>query len=248
MSRTVGWLLLAALAAGPPLALAAGQPFYVDILTRLVCLAAAATSLNLILGHGGMISFGHAAYIGIGAYAVGIPAYYGLYDGWLHLVLAVACSALFALATGAVALRTRGVYFIMITMAFAQMMFFAVVSIEESLQQFYDLLDSPQAARILLNEENGVRGAFIEQGETHIELLQPLRTDSVIGRFLDRHGEGIHHMAFTVDDVDAKARELEALGIPIITGPREGFTGRIAFADPASMHGALIEFVTPFER
>ena len=131
MSRIVGWVLLAALAAAPPLALVAGQPFYVDILTRLVTLAAAATSLNLILGHGGMISFGHAAYIGIGAYAVGIPAYYEIYDGWLHLLLAVACSALFALATGAIALRTRGVYFIMITMAFAQMMFFAIVSIEE---------------------------------------------------------------------------------------------------------------------
>lgn len=131
MSRAVGWALLAALAVGPPLALAAGQPFYVDILTRLVCLAAAATSLNLILGHGGMISFGHAAYIGIGAYAVGIPAYYEIHDGWLHILIAVACSALFALATGAIALRTRGVYFIMITMAFAQMVFFAVVSIEE---------------------------------------------------------------------------------------------------------------------
>ena len=124
----------------------------------------------------------------------------------------------------------------------------AVVSIEESLRQFYELLDSPQPARILVNEEHGVRGAFIEQGETHIELLEPLRADTVIARFLERYGEGIHHMAFTVDDVDVKARELEARGIPIITGPREGFTGRIAFADPASMHGALIEFVTPFER
>ena len=124
----------------------------------------------------------------------------------------------------------------------------AVVSIEESLQQFYDLLDSPQAAHILVNEEHGVRGAFIEQGETHVELLQPLRADSVIGRFLERHGEGIHHMAFTVDDVDMKARELEALGIPIITGPREGFTGRIAFTDPSKTHGALLEFVTPYER
>ena len=123
----------------------------------------------------------------------------------------------------------------------------AVVSIEESLQQFYDLLDSPQAAHILVNEEHGVRGAFIEQGETHVELLQPLRADSVIGRFLQRHGEGIHHMAFTVDD-EVKARELEALGIPIITGPREGFTGRIAFADPSKTHGALIEFVTPYLR
>ena len=121
----------------------------------------------------------------------------------------------------------------------------AVVSIEESLKQFYDLLDSPEA-RILVNEEHGVRGAFIEQGETHIELLEPLRADSVIGKYLDKHGEGIHHMAFTVNDVDAKVSELQALSIPIITGPREGFTGRIAFADPAKMHGVLIELVTPF--
>ncbi len=124
----------------------------------------------------------------------------------------------------------------------------AVVSIEESLRQFYDLLDSPEAGPILVNEEHGVRGVFIEQGETHIELLEPLRADSVIGRFLERRGEGIHHMAFTVDDVDAKVRELEALGAPVITGPRSGFTGRIAFADPGKTHGALIEFVTPYAR
>ncbi len=120
----------------------------------------------------------------------------------------------------------------------------AVVNIEESLKQFYELLDSPQA-RILVNEEHGVRGAFIEQGETHIELLEPLHSDSVIAKFLARHGEGIHHMAFTVNNVDAKAEELETVGIPIITGPREGFTGRIAFADPTKMHGVLIELVTP---
>ena len=123
----------------------------------------------------------------------------------------------------------------------------AVVSIEESLRQFYDLFDSPEA-RILVNEEHGVRGAFIEQGETHIELLEPLRADSVIGRYLDKYGEGIHHMAFTVNDVNAKVSELQALGIPIITGPREGFTGRIAFADPSKLHGVLVELVTPFEQ
>ena len=130
-ARYAGAMLLAALAVAPPLALAAGEPFYVDVLTRLVCLAAAATTLNLILGYGGLISFGHAAYIGIGAYSVGIPSHYGIHDGWVHLALAVGCSAAFALATGAVSLRTRGVYFIMITMAFAQMAFFALVSIEE---------------------------------------------------------------------------------------------------------------------
>ena len=123
----------------------------------------------------------------------------------------------------------------------------AVVSIEKSLEQFYDLFDSPEAS-ILVNKEHGVRGAFIEQGETHIELLEPLNSKSVVAKFLENHGEGIHHMAFTVDNVDSKVSELEKLGISIITGPREGFTGRIAFTNPADTHGSLIELVTPFNH
>ena len=105
--------------------------FFLDLATRFVILAIAAISLNLILGYGRMISFGHAAYIGIGAYAVGIPAYYEIYNGYLHILIATSVSAVFALVTGVVCLRTRGVNFIMITMAFAQMVFYAFVSIEE---------------------------------------------------------------------------------------------------------------------
>ncbi|NMM44463.1 branched-chain amino acid ABC transporter permease [Rhodospirillaceae bacterium KN72] len=107
------------------------QPFYLDIATRIVILAVAAASLNLILGFGGMISFGHAAFVGIGAYAVGIPIYYEYYSGFLHFPLAIAVSALFALVTGAISLRTKGVHFIMITMAFSQMIFFLFLSLEE---------------------------------------------------------------------------------------------------------------------
>jgi branched-chain amino acid transport system permease protein len=107
------------------------QPFYLDLASRLMILGMAAVSLNLILGHGGMISFGHAAYLGIGAYCVGIPAYYEIHDGFIQIPLAVACSAIFALVTGLICLRTKGVYFIMITMAFTQMAFFAFVSVEE---------------------------------------------------------------------------------------------------------------------
>ena len=108
-----------------------GQAFYLDLASRLMILGMAAVSLNLILSHGGMISFGHAAYLGIGAYCVGIPAYYEVYDGFIQISLAVACSAVFALVTGLICLRTKGVYFIMITMAFTQMAFFAIVSVEE---------------------------------------------------------------------------------------------------------------------
>ena len=124
----IGLLLLALL---PPFVAVTGHTFYLDLASRLMILGIAAVSLNLILGHGGMISFGHAAYLGIGAYSVGIPAYYEIYDGFIQIPLAVATSAVFALITGAVCLRTKGVYFIMITMAFTQMVFYAFVSIEE---------------------------------------------------------------------------------------------------------------------
>ena len=108
-----------------------GQIFYLDIFSRIMILAIAALSLNLLIGYSGMISFGHAAFLGIGAYSVGIPVYYEIYNGYIHLGLAVVVSALFALVTGAISLRTRGVYFIMITLAFAQMVYFTFVSLEE---------------------------------------------------------------------------------------------------------------------
>ena len=129
-----GWAIVAMLvllAVGPYAAYLAGHAFYLDLATRLLCLAIAAVSLNLILGYGGMISFGHAAYIGLGAYCVGIPAYYEYTSGFLQFPLAVGVCALFALVTGALCLRTKGVYFIMITMAFSQMAFFLFVSLEE---------------------------------------------------------------------------------------------------------------------
>lgn len=124
-------LLLAILALAPFILEWANQPFYLDLLSRALILGIAAISLNLILGFGGMISLGHAAYIGIGAYCVGIPSYYDYYNGWLHLALALSVSAIFALITGAISLRTKGVYFIMITMAFSQMGYFTFLSMEE---------------------------------------------------------------------------------------------------------------------
>ena len=116
------------------LPLAAGYfdtPFYVLLVTRLLVFAVAATALNLVLGFGGMVSFGHSLFIGIGAYAVAIPAFYGISNGWVHLAFAIVVSALAAAATGAIALRTRGVAFIMITLAFAQMFFFLTVSLKQ---------------------------------------------------------------------------------------------------------------------
>ncbi len=107
------------------------QPFYLDLLIRTLIFAIAAVSLNLILGYGGMISLGHAAYLGIGAYCVGIPTYYNIYNGWIHLGLTLAVCGTFALITGAISLRTRAVYFLMITMAFSQMAYFIFLSLDE---------------------------------------------------------------------------------------------------------------------
>ena len=124
----------------PPLLYWSGNAFYLDLATRLVILAIAATSPNLILGYGGMVSFGHAAFVGLGAYAVGIPAHHWLYggmdtiattSGYVQIALAVGVAGFFALLTGLVCLRTTGVYFIMITMAFAQMAYYLILSIEE---------------------------------------------------------------------------------------------------------------------
>ena len=105
-------------------------PFYNDLGRRLMILAIAALSLNLIMGYGGMISFGHAAYIGIGAYTVGICAEHDVTSGFVQWPLALAASALIALVFGVISLRTRGVYFIMITLALAQMMYFLGVSLD----------------------------------------------------------------------------------------------------------------------
>jgi branched-chain amino acid transport system permease protein len=91
--------------------------------------AVAAVALDLLLGYGGLISFGHAAFIGLGAYAVGILAAHGITDALIALPAALAISALYAFLTGIVCLRTTGVYFIMITLAFGQMAYFTATSL-----------------------------------------------------------------------------------------------------------------------
>ena len=118
------------LALVPPVAALTNQPFYLDLFRRMMIFAIAAVSLDLILGYGGMVSFGHAAYLGIGAYAVGIPAYHGIENGPLQWALAVGVSAAVALVIGAISLRTSGVAFIMITLAFAQMLYYLGISLE----------------------------------------------------------------------------------------------------------------------
>lgn len=106
------------------------EPFYLTLLGRIMIFSIAALSLDLILGFGGMISLGHAAYLGIGAYAVGILSFYGINNAWLQLPIAIFGSAIVALIIGLICLRTSGIYFIMITLAMTQLLYFLGISLE----------------------------------------------------------------------------------------------------------------------
>jgi branched-chain amino acid transport system permease protein len=137
-----GLLVLALL---PPLLTLIGEPFYVTLATRVLILALAAVSLDLILGYGGMVSFGHAAFVGVGGYVTGILAHHafmgeplvlfglavpGMNEALAVWPLAMAISALVALVIGVLSLRTGGIHFIMITLAFAQMLYYLLVSLQ----------------------------------------------------------------------------------------------------------------------
>jgi branched-chain amino acid transport system permease protein len=130
---------------GPLVAQYLGEPFYIRLFTRIAVMAIAAVSLDLILGYGGMVSFGHAAFVGIGAYVTAILAYHaaaepllvwpiaisGTDNAFIAWPLAVAAAALAALVIGLVSLRTTGIAFIMITLAFAQMLYFFVIALQK---------------------------------------------------------------------------------------------------------------------
>jgi branched-chain amino acid transport system permease protein len=122
--------LLIVLALVPVYCATTGNYFLMSLFTRILILAMAAVSLNLIMGFGGMVSFGHAAYLGIGGYAVGILAKEGINSGFIQWPVALLASGLFALGVGALCLRTRGVYFIMITLAFAQMVYYVAIGLD----------------------------------------------------------------------------------------------------------------------
>ncbi|WP_118133463.1 branched-chain amino acid ABC transporter permease [Oceanicella sp. SM1341] len=122
-------LLFVLFALLPFLATALDDHFIVITATRVMVFAIAALSLDLILGYGALVSFGHAAYLGIGAYTVAVLSSNGVSDLGLQMLGAVLASAAFAAVTGAISLRTKGVYFIMITLAFGQMAFFFFVSL-----------------------------------------------------------------------------------------------------------------------
>ncbi len=122
-------VLFAAFALVPLVAYLSDDRFLMLFVTRIMIFAIVALSLDFILGFGALVSFGHAAFVGIGAYAVGILADGGQFEGLVAFPVAILTAGAFALITGAISLKTRGVYFIMITLAFGQMAYFTATSL-----------------------------------------------------------------------------------------------------------------------
>jgi branched-chain amino acid transport system permease protein len=122
-------LLFGALALVPLAAAFGAQTYILGLFIRVMIFAIAVLGLDILVGYGALVSFGHAAFIGLGAYAVGILAQHGIHETLIVLPVALLAATAFAVATGAICLRTRGVYFIMITLAFGQMAFFTASSL-----------------------------------------------------------------------------------------------------------------------
>ena len=130
--KAAAWPLaiLLALALFPPVAAALGLDFYIGFVRRVLVVALAAASLNFIMGFGGMVALGHAGFMGVGAYAVVLLSDAGFASAWVMWPAAALLAAFAALVIGSISLRTKGVYFIMITLAFAQMLFYLMVSLK----------------------------------------------------------------------------------------------------------------------
>lgn len=125
----VGLAIMVLLALVPFVTEFAGGNYVLNLVLKAMILAIAAVSLDLLIGYGGLVSFGHAAFLGLGSYVTGIALTEGIIDVVPLLGLVLLICGLFALVTGAISLRTSGVYFIMITLAFGQMLFFSLSSL-----------------------------------------------------------------------------------------------------------------------
>jgi methylmalonyl-CoA epimerase len=119
----------------------------------------------------------------------------------------------------------------------------AVKDINAALELFQQVFDVPPA-EVVEFADQGVRGALVQVGQTRLELLEPLAEDTAVGRFIQRRGEGLHHLALNVSDISGKLKVLEGRGVRLIDhSPREGLSGTIAFIHPNSVFGVLTELV-----
>jgi methylmalonyl-CoA/ethylmalonyl-CoA epimerase len=123
----------------------------------------------------------------------------------------------------------------------------AVRSLEDALRFYRDMLGLP-VHKQAIQADQGVKAAVLTIGGSEIELLEPLGPDTPVGRFLERRGEGIHHICLQTDDIDKDLADLKAKGVEFIDQePRQGLVGRICFLHPRSTKGVLVELAQPPE-
>jgi len=211
--------------------------FYLSLATRILVFAIAATSLNLLLGYAGMVSLGHAAFMGLGAYASGVLLGEGQQGLALHLLATIALTAFAALAIGAISLRTRGVYFIMITLAFAQMLFY----LANSLKAYGGDEGLRIRARVLLPF-----GLDLRDGPTiyYVALLGLALCLAALWRFA-RSRAGLAVRALRDDELRAEALGLPTyrwkLAIFVVAGVVAGLAGALGanlqgYVSPGNLH------------
>jgi branched-chain amino acid transport system permease protein len=233
MQRALPWIALIAAIAFPLVAQVLDQLFYVSFASRVMIFALAATSLNLILGYGGMVSFGHAAFFGAGAYVVGILMAHGVDSAWIAWPLAVVVAAIAAAAIGALSLRTRGVYFIMITLAFAQMMYYLLISLRAYGGE--DGLNLPGRSQLggSLSLANDVAFYYVVLAILAVALF-------LLGRLLDAR------FGHVVQAIRENETRMEAIGFPAY---RDKLICFVIAGAVAGLAGALIanqnSFVSP---
>jgi branched-chain amino acid transport system permease protein len=128
-SIVLGGLIFGLLLAMPVLLSVVGESYLTGLVIKAMLLAIAAISLDLLIGHGGLVSLGHAAFVGLGAYAAAIGLESGIENILTLAVVTLLVTGAVALVTGSLALRTSGVYFLMITLAFGQMIYFTLTSL-----------------------------------------------------------------------------------------------------------------------
>ncbi|TML31852.1 MAG: methylmalonyl-CoA epimerase [Actinobacteria bacterium] len=122
----------------------------------------------------------------------------------------------------------------------------AVEEMDAALELYRDALGLPLAHREVV-EEQGVDAALLDVGEGHVELLAPLGPDTPVGKYLQRRGPGLHHVAYAVADIDAELDRLRGAGLRLIDEtPRTGIrNSRVAFVHPGALGGVLTEIVEP---
>ncbi|MDP3084098.1 MAG: branched-chain amino acid ABC transporter permease [Rubrivivax sp.] len=224
--------LLAAALALPWLLAAMDADYYLSLASRILVFAIAATSLNLVLGYGGMVSFGHAAFVGLGAYTTGILISEGVPSGWLHLLATLGVTVIAGLLIGSISLRTRGVYFIMITLAFAQMLYYLANSVKA--------YGGDEGLNIRTRSQFGFAGFELDLKDPQVFYFVALAV--LVGalfllmRFVpSRFGRAVQ--ALRDDDVRAEALGLPTLRYKLIVFVVAGALGGIAGALSVNLTG-----------